>query len=283
MQLVDTYGPDEIISAVDRLSPEDKAQVTVSTAHKAKGREWPSVRIGRGFMAPSVDDEGLQRALNVSEARLIYVAITRARHLLDTEGIAWIDEYEKTAAGAGRDGTVAGRPMIELSLTGQLKYDSSPISQFMAAHLPYSENLARDYQARIAGLPYPVQPIDVQYPNWPALGHAIDYRLRLRLGGQLGLAAAARVVLLDEHHPLPGAPADGALKALHVAGRELLATIDAYLADPGSLDENTLIRLCFVAGFFEDIARTGGIRRFSMLGAATPATTLDDLTAAVPE
>ncbi|MGW1411638.1 hypothetical protein [Streptomyces sp. NPDC002403] len=49
--------------------------------------------------------------------------------LLDTEGIAWIDEYEKTTAGAGRDGTVAGRPMIELSLTGQLKYDSSPISQ----------------------------------------------------------------------------------------------------------------------------------------------------------
>ena len=58
MQLVDTYGPDQIIAAVDRLSPEEKAQVTVSTAHKAKGREWPSVRIGKGFMAPSVDDHG---------------------------------------------------------------------------------------------------------------------------------------------------------------------------------------------------------------------------------
>ncbi|WP_455362132.1 UvrD-helicase domain-containing protein [Streptomyces sp. SYSU K21746] len=283
VQLVDTYGPDQIIAAVDRLSPEEKAQVTVSTAHKAKGREWPSVRIGKGFMAPSVDDHGLQRALNASEARLIYVAVTRARHLLDTEGIAWIDEYEKTMAGAGRDGTVAGRPMIELSLTGQLKYDSSPLSQFMAAHLPYSQNLVRDYQARIAGLPHPVQPIDVQYPNWSALGHAIDYRLRLSLGGRLGLAVVGGAMLLDDTGPLRGAPARGARKALHAAGLELLATVDAYLADPSSLDENALIRLCFVAGFFEDIARTGEIRRFSMLTQATPATTLGDLTEAVPE
>ncbi|MER5618125.1 hypothetical protein [Streptomyces sp. NPDC002215] len=96
-------------------------------------------------------------------------------------------------ADVGRDGTVAGRPMIELSLTGQLKYDFSPISQFMAARLPYSQNLVGDYQARIVGLPHPVQPIDVQYPNWSALGHAIDYRLRLSLGGQLGLAVVAGV------------------------------------------------------------------------------------------
>ncbi|UDM05439.1 hypothetical protein [Streptomyces longhuiensis] len=38
-----------------------------------------------------------------------------------------------------------------------------------------------------------------------------------------------------------------------------------------------------MAGFFEDVARTGEIRRFSMLSSATPATTLDDLTAVVPE
>ncbi|MGW8847970.1 UvrD-helicase domain-containing protein [Streptomyces xiamenensis] len=283
VQLVDTYGPDQIIAAVDRLSPQDKAQVTVSTAHKAKGQEWPSVRIGKGFMAPSVDDHGLQRSLNASEARLVYVAVTRARHLLDTEGIAWIDEYEKTMAGAGRDGTVAGRPMIELSLTGQLKYDLSPISQFMAAHLPYSQHLVRDYQKRIADLAYPVQPIDVQYPNWSALGHTIDYRLRLSLGGQLGLAVAAGVMILDESAPLRGAPARGARKALHMAGRKLLATVGTCLADPAGLDENTLLRLCFVASFFEDIARTGEIRRFSMLSSATPDTTLDDLTTAVPE
>ncbi|WP_043262701.1 hypothetical protein [Streptomyces sp. CT34] len=38
VQLVDTYGPDRILSAVGRLSPEGKAKVTVPTAHKATGR-----------------------------------------------------------------------------------------------------------------------------------------------------------------------------------------------------------------------------------------------------
>ncbi|MFJ6729568.1 UvrD-helicase domain-containing protein [Streptomyces sp. NPDC091281] len=282
VQLVDTYGPDQIIAAVDRLSSEQDAKVTVSTAHKAKGREWPSVRIGKGFVAPSVDDDGLQRSLNSGEARLIYVAVTRARHALDIDAIGWIDAYETAMAGAGRDGTVAGRPMIELSLTGQLKYDTSPISQFMAHSLPHSENLVRDYLGRIARLPQPVQPIDVQHPNWSALGHAIDYRLRLSLGGRLGPAVTLGVWALDGAEPLRGAPGPESRKALHAAGQQLLATVDACLAAPGSMDEDTLTRLCFVAGFFEDIARTGQIRRFSMLAGATPATNLADLTDAVP-
>lgn len=250
---------------------------------KAKGREWPSVRIGKGFMAPSVDDHGLQRALNASEARLIHVAVTHARHLLDTEGIAWIDEYEKAMAGAGRDGTVAGRPMIELSLTGQLKYDSSPISQCMSTHLPYSQNLVRDYQARVAGLPHPVQPIDVQYPNWSALGHAIDYRLRLSLGGRLGLAVAGASCFSTAPDRCAAHRLVGPARPCTRRARSCWPAVDTYLAEPSSLDEDALIRLCFVAGFFEDIARTGEIRRFSMLAQATPATALDDLTAAVPE
>jgi hypothetical protein len=53
-----------------------------------------------------------------------------------------------------------------------------------------------------------------------------------------------------------------------LAGRQLLATVDAYLADPRSLTEDAVIRLCFVASFFEDIYRTGQIRRFSMLAEA---------------
>lgn len=280
VKLVDTYGPDQIIQAVDRLSAEEDAKVTVSTAHKAKGREWASVRIGKGFAAPPVDEEGMQRGLNPAEARLIYVAVTRARHLLDPAGITWIDEYEKSTTGA--DGTVVGRPMIELSLTGQLKHSASPVSQFMAEHLRDSLNLERDYLAHLAGLPYPVQPIDVQYPDWSALGHAIDYRLRLSFGGRLGPAVSLGVDVLDGTVHFRGAPATPVRQALHTAGRQLLAAVDAYLADPGSQDEEAVVRLCFVAAFFEDIARTGQIRRFSMLAEATPSTGLGDLTAAVP-
>lgn len=274
VQLVDKYGPDQIIRAVERLSDEKHAKVTVSTAHKAKGREWDSVRIGKGFTAPSVDDDGMQRGLAPAEARLIYVAVSRARRLLDLTGVDWVDEYEKTAASGGP-------PLATLSLTGQLRYDDSPVSQFMAQHLPRSPEVQREYLAQLAGLPDPVQPIDVRYPNWSALGHAIDYRLRLSFGGNLGPAVNLGVTLLDG--PVPGAPVGRALAALTAAGRQLLATVDAYLVDPESLAEDALIRLCFVASFFEDIYRTGQIRSFSMLAQTHATTKLADLTAAVPD
>jgi hypothetical protein len=57
----------------------------------------------------------------------------------------------------------------------------------------------------------------------------------------------------------------------------------ARLADPGGIPDDYLARLCFVAAFYEDVYRTGEVRRYSMLASATPATTLDELVAAVPE
>jgi hypothetical protein len=280
VQLVDKYGTDTITHAVDRLSSGQDAKVTVSTAHKAKGREWSSVRVGPGFTSPTVDDHGVQRPLSLAETRLIYVAVTRARHLLDIAGITWIDAYEKATTSA--PGTVGGRPMIELSLVAQLRHDTSPLSQFMATHLPRSARLERDYLQRVKSLPNPVQPIDVQYPNWSALGHTIDYRLRLSFGASLGAAAAMGVIALDGASPLPGAPAPPVRQALTTAARQLLKAIDTHRTDPGSLTEEHLVRLCFVAAFFEDIYRTGQIRRRSMLTDATSSTTLADLAAAVP-
>ncbi|WP_436776491.1 UvrD-helicase domain-containing protein [Yinghuangia sp. YIM S09857] len=282
VKLVDEHGPDQIMHAVDRLCGEATAKVVVSTAHKAKGREWDQVRIGDGFEAPSVDDEGRQRGLNPAEARLIYVAVTRARTVLDPTGVAWIDGYEAAMTRAGQDGTAAGHPMIELSLTSQLKYDSSPVSQFMASTLPRSARLIADYQSRITGLPHPIQPIDVRYPDWSALGHAIDYRLRLGLGSRLGPAVALGVMAVRGAAPFQGAPPLATRKALHTAGTRLLAAIHGYLDSPGHLDEDAVIRLCFVAAYFEDIARSGALRRFSLLAKATPDTQLEDLTAAVP-
>jgi hypothetical protein len=52
VQLIDTYGPEVVIDIIDRLSREEAAEVVVSTAHKAKGREWASVRIAADFPEP---------------------------------------------------------------------------------------------------------------------------------------------------------------------------------------------------------------------------------------
>src|SRR5712691_867268 len=158
VQLVDAHGPEAIIHAVERLSEERQAQVTVSTAHKAKGREWSRVRIGPGFRRPPADDDGRQRLLNPAEARLIYVAVTRARDLLDLEGVDWADKYEEAV----------GEPasQINLSLTSQLKFGKSPVSLFMGEHLPEPHRAVRDFQRRILGCPQPVQPGNVKYPAW---------------------------------------------------------------------------------------------------------------------
>jgi cation transport regulator ChaB len=280
VDLVDSYGEETIISAVDRLVEEEHARVTVSTAHKAKGREWDSVRIGPGF-GPSVDDDGVQLPLGAEEARLIYVAVTRAGTVLDITGLDWADGYEKAiaVAGARASGTI---PLIDLPLTGQLKYPASPVSRFLAEHLPGIGRAVRDYQQRIGDLPRPVQPTDVRYPDWSALGHAIDFRLRLSLGRPLGDSVTAGIAAIGSGMTLRGAPPPTARAALRACGADLITRVNRYLAVPHGVSDDSLACLCFVAAFYEDVYRTGEVRRFSMLAQATAGTTLDRLIAAVP-
>ncbi|WP_260639633.1 UvrD-helicase domain-containing protein [Streptomyces angustmyceticus] len=99
VDLVDKHGTDAILAAVNQLTEEDRAQVTVSTVHKAKGREWPTVRIADDFHPPpdsdQQDDSGrpIPRPIGDAEARLAYVAVTRTRTRLDIGGLHWIDRH----------------------------------------------------------------------------------------------------------------------------------------------------------------------------------------------
>ncbi|MEV6319141.1 UvrD-helicase domain-containing protein [Streptomyces sp. NPDC051776] len=99
VDLIDHHGPDAIPAAVDQLSQEHDADVMVSTAHKAKGREWSAVRIGDDFLPPKdsdqLDETGqpVPGPIDDAEARLAYVAVTRARHRLDLGGLSWIHDH----------------------------------------------------------------------------------------------------------------------------------------------------------------------------------------------
>lgn len=273
VSLVDAHGADTIISAVSRLAPEDSAEVTVSTAHKAKGREWDSVRIGPGFGPPQADDDSIPRKLSLEEARLIYVAVTRAKHRLDIAGLAWAEEYEE-ARQAGR----ARMPLIDLPLTGQLRYAAAPATRFLDDHLPGADRVVREYLGLIGALPRPVRPADVRTPDWAALGHAIDFRLRLSLGGTLGQSVAAGVAAFAGGRTVRGGPVSAAARdAVFRCGRDLLAA-----AGRSGLGEEDLARLCFAAAFYEDVYRTGQVRRGSMLAEVTPVTRLGDLLRGVP-
>ncbi|WP_329184633.1 UvrD-helicase domain-containing protein [Actinacidiphila glaucinigra] len=99
VDLVDFHGTDAVLAAVNRLVREQDAQVTVSTAHKAKGREWPQVEIAGDFHPPKDSDQqdehgnSLPGPIDDADARLAYVAVTRARHRLDLGGLEWINDH----------------------------------------------------------------------------------------------------------------------------------------------------------------------------------------------
>ncbi|MFF4234041.1 UvrD-helicase domain-containing protein [Streptomyces sp. NPDC001820] len=99
VDLIDQHGPEAILAAVDQLAPEVDADVTISTAHRAKGREWPTVRIADDFTPPKDTDQQdengrpLPGPIDDGEARLAYVAVTRTRSRLDLGGLSWIHDH----------------------------------------------------------------------------------------------------------------------------------------------------------------------------------------------
>jgi superfamily I DNA/RNA helicase len=105
VNLVDNHGTDAILAAVARLMPEEQAQVTISTAHKAKGREWPRVLIADDLPRPrdhppkdSNSPTPLPEPIDDAEARLAYVAVTRTRQRLDLGGLSWIHDTPAPSA-----------------------------------------------------------------------------------------------------------------------------------------------------------------------------------------
>lgn len=87
IKLTDEYGTKELLGIIARIegNKEDTADVTISTGHKSKGREWQSVRLGGDFRGP--DDKGYHD----EDGNLLYVAVTRA---IDTLDLSWSEVFE---------------------------------------------------------------------------------------------------------------------------------------------------------------------------------------------
>jgi hypothetical protein len=100
VDLVDKHTPQKILALADQLVDERHADVTVSTAHKAKGREWDSVLISPDFRKPGKGPDDWEPPLPSREAMMLnYVAVTRAKVLLDRSGNQWVDDYLGAPAG----------------------------------------------------------------------------------------------------------------------------------------------------------------------------------------
>lgn len=106
VKLIDRFGARRIAGALRNQPAEDEADVVYSTAHKSKGREWDTVALSKDFITAKVctcecnvkmhDNDGqgacfkcddcmmfVARGLTPQEARLLYVAVTRAKLRLD--------------------------------------------------------------------------------------------------------------------------------------------------------------------------------------------------------
>jgi superfamily I DNA/RNA helicase len=94
--------------------------VTVSTAHKAKGREWATVKIAGDFTPPKDSDQKdadgrpAPGPIDDAEARLSYVAVTRTRRRLDLGGLSWIHHHPD------------GNPPLDLPHTHTHTHDRVP-------------------------------------------------------------------------------------------------------------------------------------------------------------
>jgi len=119
VDLVGEHGADTILAAVEFLVDERCAEVTVSTAHKAKGRQWAAVRIAEDFTPPpdreetDAHGEPLPGVIDDAEARLAYVAVTRAQYGLDLGGLSWIHHHPAGQTGDASGGPAHGEPDAE--------------------------------------------------------------------------------------------------------------------------------------------------------------------------
>lgn len=77
VKLIDQFGAEKIAGALKNMPAEKDADLVISTAHKSKGREWDTVKLAGDFMP--LDKMGDE------ELRLLYVAATRAKRVLDVE------------------------------------------------------------------------------------------------------------------------------------------------------------------------------------------------------
>ncbi|SEK12446.1 3'-5' exonuclease [Paraburkholderia diazotrophica] len=83
VQIVDERGTGYLRALARHVTPENGADYVISSIHRAKGLEYGRVRVINDFRFRNTEG---QPTLDEEELRLLYVAVTRARHVLDISG-----------------------------------------------------------------------------------------------------------------------------------------------------------------------------------------------------
>jgi superfamily I DNA/RNA helicase len=111
LSLMESHSADELLRVLDTVSTNSEVDcdVVISTAHKAKGREWKSVRLAEDFRGPE------EKNYHQEEGNLAYVAITRAIEFLDVSDFKVLEQIRNQKLEAKQAGLLSGLDSAELN------------------------------------------------------------------------------------------------------------------------------------------------------------------------
>jgi hypothetical protein len=183
VKLIDDFGADAIVGALEAMPSEEDADFVCTTAHRSKGREWSSVKLGSDFpVANRLDDEG---------RRLVYVAATRAQEKLDLTacptfcgGFEGVGEDRRLVPGIKIEYTVPMPSEADLAAYRAAKASPRPAVPASVASAPPPARLA-DRPATVAvggGNGIPAADAGDPPPNTWARGRDGGWLVRGRTG-----------------------------------------------------------------------------------------------------
>lgn len=107
VNLVQSKGEKRLLWAINQSVSEEQAEIVISTAHKAKGREWKNVRLMDDFLktreARTPAEKAKQEQEDAAELRLFYVAVTRAKEAIEIPVMGSKGEPLRASALLARD------------------------------------------------------------------------------------------------------------------------------------------------------------------------------------
>jgi len=157
VNFVEKRGEKQLMWALNRTVDEEKADLVISTGHKSKGREWKSVRLMDDFLRSSPGDKK-GGGPDPAEMRLLYVALTRAKEVLEVpeqilqfierdilpECDKVVEDQQRTAKKASSTSSIVSQPLVR-------PQRSSPPSPLPAIAVRSESVAERPVRKRIMG------------------------------------------------------------------------------------------------------------------------------------
>jgi superfamily I DNA/RNA helicase len=118
VRVIGSFGEEKLKQALDAsVTHEAEAEIVVTTAHKAKGREWDTTEIHSDFLSSWLRAPGrLDDEQSEEEARLLYVAITRCKYgLVISDELLSLIRRERVATSTNTPEITPLVPRVEVN------------------------------------------------------------------------------------------------------------------------------------------------------------------------